>query len=316
MLSRRHIRLKVMQALYGYEISGNYPELGVLTKNLMKSINKLYSLYLYLLLLVEELGRFAEHYEEETRARAFQGSELQKKHLRFLQNPVVHKLIHSELFHKKLNTYDVVWVPDQDATRKLFVDLKNSTEYRDYISTNTPNKYQDHDLVTFIIKHFTTNSSLFTHLLEEEFYNWFDDEKVAVNMALKTVKGMAFDNEEDFLLPLTDNEEENFDYAKSLLKFTVRNNAELQKMVDDRISKWEPKQVAVVDIIILKMALAEFLYFPSIPTKVTINEYIELSKNYSTIQSKKFINGVLDSLLKILTVEEKINKTGRGLISN
>lgn len=300
-----------MQALYMYYNTDGQENLNItqLTRALDKNISKLYELYLYLLLFLEEVGEFALNYEEQVKARYIQSDKDTKSSLKLFQNPVLQKLINSEAFHKAAQKYHVQWHGDEDILRRIFQDLRNQDIYRDYVQLSEQNPVLQQEVLIFIIKHYANNLPLFHQHLEEEYYNWLDDKKIVLQMATKTIQTLASGSTaDDFLQPLSQNEDDNYEYARDLLKYTVQDDKKLQDIITPRVTKWETHQIAVIDNIILKMALTEFFHFPSIPAKVSINEYIELAKNYSTPQSKKFINGVLDAILKDLKKEGTILK--------
>lgn len=311
MLSRRHIRVKVLQALYSYySDEAENVNTAQLTRALDKNISKLYDLYLYLLLFVEELGNFVAQYEEEVKSRYIQNEAEITSSAKLSQNPVLRKLMQDEAFHEVVKKHAVQWQGDNDILRRVFLDLKNQEAYKDFVQMGAQNPVLEQEVLIFVIKHYTSNLSSLQQHLEEHFYNWLDDRKIAVQMATKTIQQVASTTSpgESFVLPLSENEEDNFEYAHQLLKLTIKENKKLEEIISTKVSKWEPHQIALIDGIILKMAVCEFLHFPSIPAKVTINEYIELAKNYSTPQSKKFVNGVLDAILKELGKETTFHK--------
>lgn len=299
MLNRRHIRIKVMQALYMYYNDGQEKNIAAAEKSLEKSIEKLYELYLYLLVFLEELGHYALQYEDTVKSRYVTSATDTRSSLKLFENSIIKKISESDYFHKATKKYHVLWQADDDLLRKIFLDLKNQDIYNEYVQFSAENKVLEQEVLLFILKQYTSNFSLMVQHLEEQYYNWLDDKKIAMQMANRTVQLLASgDSNEAFLLPLSLNDDDNFEYASELLKKTVKEDANIDNLLKTRIAKWEPHQIAMIDHILLKMAACEFLYFPSIPAKVTINEYIELAKNYSTPQSKKFINGVLDAILK------------------
>ncbi|MGZ5244776.1 MAG: transcription antitermination factor NusB [Bacteroidia bacterium] len=310
MLSRRHIRVKVLQGLYSYySDEADTVNTAQLTRALDKNISKLYDLYLYLLIFVEELGNFVAQYEEEVKARYIPNEAEATSSAKLSQNPVLQRLMKDEAFHKATKKHAIHWQGDNDILRRIFLDLKNQEAYKDFVQMGAQNPVLSQEVLLFVIKHYTSNSSSLQQHLEEHFYNWLDDRKIALQMAIKTIQQIANTPEnESFLLPLSDNEEDNFEYAHQLLKLTIKEDKKIEEIISTKVTKWEPHQIALIDGIILKMAVCEFLHFPSIPAKVTINEYIELAKNYSTPQSKKFVNGVLDAILKDLGKESSFIK--------
>ena len=296
-----------MQALYVYynDREDNLSASKVL-KVLDKNIDKLYELYLYLLLMLKELGDFMIHYDEEIKSRYIQNERDVKNSMKFLNNPVLKALQNSSEFEKAIKDNLVSWNGDADILRKVFLDLKNQEIYKDYLMTPDENPGVNYELLTFILRHYTTNFPVVQQHLEEEFYNWLDDRKIAKQMAGKTLQAIALASEEKIsLMPQSHREDENYIFAQELIKKTIAEDESLEKIIRSKTEHWEQHQVAMIDMIIIKMAVCEFIYFPTIPPKVSINEYIELAKTYSTPQSKKFVNGVLDAILKDLNKEGK-----------
>jgi N utilization substance protein B len=310
MLSRRHIRVKVMQALYMYYSEGEDRQSPAqMTKALDKNITQLYDLYLYLLLFLDALGHFVERYEEEVKGRYVASEEEMASAKRLHQNTVLRRIMDSELLHKTAKRHVVAWQGDEDILRRVFLDLKNHEEYKTFVQFSADNKVLEQEILIFILKQYTAHLSILQQHLEEQYYNWLDDRKIALQMATKSIQLLATDATVDsFLQSLDTKTDENYQYARELMEKTINENDRLQEVISGKISKWEPHQVALIDGIILKMAVCEFLYFPAIPHKVSINEYIELAKNYSTPQSKKFVNGVLDAILRDLSKEKSFIK--------
>ena len=310
MLNRRHIRIKVMQALYVYyndkDIKVTSPQI---VKILDKNVGKLYELYLYLLLFLRELGGFMVHYDEEVKSRYIQNDRDVQNSLKLFNNPILQNLINSEEFEKALKDNHVVWGGENDILRKIFLDLKNQEIYKDYINQTEDSAGSNYELMAFIIRHYTTNFPVLQQHLEEEYYNWLDDKKIAKQMVSKTLQSIAFAPlEKTPLMPQGHKDDENYIFAQELIKKTIAEDEKIENIIRAKTEQWESHQVAMLDMIIIKMAVCEFINFPTIPPKVSINEYIELAKTYSTPQSKKFVNGVLDAILKDLNKEGKLIK--------
>jgi len=299
-----------MQALYVYyndrdDKTGATQILKILDKN----VGKLYELYLYLLLFLKELGGFMVHYDEEVKSRYIQNDRDVKNSLKLFNNPILQNLMNSEDFEKALKENKVVWNGENDMLRRIFLDLKNQEVYKDYINLPESDPGADFELMAFIIRHYTTNFPVLQQHLEEEYYNWLDDRKIARQMASKTLQAIAFAPLEKMqLMPQSHKDDENYIFAQELVKQTIAEDAKLETIIRSKTEHWESHQVALLDLIIIKMAVCEFINFPTIPPKVSINEYIELAKTYSTPQSKKFVNGVLDAILKDLNKEGKLIK--------
>lgn len=314
MLSRRHVRVKVLQALYAYANSGDTANQEQVKKQMIQNIYQLYDLYLYLLLFLKELGLFVAKYDEENKAPYLPNLQSRGHFLRLHDNPIMQALINSRSLAGKLDWKQVAWQGDNDLLRKVFYDLKNTDYYQDYIHSDEEQVYEDAEMLKHILKHYTEQFSLVSQHMEEFHLNWHDDKKIARQMVIKTINNVADDPQQDELLvPLSANENDNLNFARELYTRGVEEAEHLEAKIHGKTGKFEPSQLALVDFNILKMGAAEFLYFSSIPTRVTMNEYIEIAKNYSSPKSKKFVNGVLDNIRKEMESQGEVVKSGRGL---
>lgn len=314
MLSRRHVRVKVLQALYAYANSGDTANQEQVKKQMIHNIYQLYDLYLYLLLFLKEFGLFVAKYDEENKAPYLPNLQSRGHILRLHDNPIMQALINSRTLAGKLDWKQVAWQGDNDLLRKVFYDLKNIDYYQDYIHSDEEQVYEDAEMLKHILKHYTEQFSLISQHMEEFHLNWHDDKKIARQMVIKTINNLANDPDQDNLLvALSTNEDDNLNFARELYTKGVEEAEHLEAKIHGKTGKFEPSQLALVDFNILKMGAAEFLYFSSIPTRVTMNEYIEIAKNYSSPQSKKFVNGVLDNMRKEMESQGEVLKSGRGL---
>lgn len=314
MLSRRHVRVKVLQALYAYANSGDTANQEQVKKQMIHNIYQLYDLYLYLLLFLKEFGLFVAKYDEENKAPYLPNLQSRGHILRLHDNPIMQALINSRTLAGKLDWKQVAWQGDNDLLRKVFYDLKNTDYYQDYIHSDEEQVYEDAEMLKHILKHYTEQFSLISQHMEEFHLNWHDDKKIARQMVIKTINNLANDpNQDNLLVALSTNEDDNLNFARELYTKGVEEAEHLEAKIHGKTGKFEPSQLALVDFNILKMGAAEFLYFSSIPTRVTMNEYIEIAKNYSSPQSKKFVNGVLDNMRKEMESQGEVLKSGRGL---
>lgn len=315
MLSRRHIRVKVMQALYAYWNSGSEADKSKVKRDLEVNMYRLYDLYLYLLMFVQELSDYALRYDEEVKSKNLPSAFDRNVNKRFHHNPVIEKIRESKEFTELCKKSKLIWdTEDVDIIHKVFLDLKNSEVYQDYNKSDEVVDYEHLEILSHVIKHYPLSYSLLEQHFEEKFINWYDDSKIAIQMANKSFKRALTEVHESFLMPIATDEEVAHEYADKLFEETIAGTEEYDTYIIKRIDKWEPTRIPLLDNIILRMGIAEFIHFPSIPVKVTINEYVELAKNYSTTNSKKFINGVLDNVLNDLNGEDRVNKSGMGLI--
>jgi transcription antitermination protein NusB len=314
MLNRRHLRIKVLQALYAYFQSEevNY---GRAEKELMSAIDRIYDLYLYLLLSFEEIKNTAEQRIEEKKTKIRPTAEDLNPNMRFVENQIFATLINSVDLRKASEKSKTNWigVENQEMFKKILAQIVEGEIYFSYMNEETSDFNSD---LTFAINLFKTeiaNSPLIYHYFEEKSIHWIDDIDLACSMVIKTLKTLKPEGHLE-ILPLFKDPEDEIPFVKILLRKTIDHDQENEKLIDELTQNWELDRIAKMDIILMKMAITEMTEFNNIPVNVTLNEYIEISKFYSTPKSNGFINGVLDKAIERLTADKKINKVGRGLM--
>lgn len=313
MISRRIIRIKVLQVLYAFYTS---PEKSInnTEKELFFSIQKTYDLYHYLLDLIIEVSKHAESVIERRKQKHFPTEEDLNPNTRFIRNQLITQLKENESLQKYLEHSKLSWFNEPELVKKIYNTLIQSDFYHSYMSSAEHSYQADRKFVEQAFAEVILQSEDLFNILEEQSIYWNDDVDFVVSMIIKTLKKFKeYTRETHALLPMFKDEEDR-QYAKDLFRKSILNHDELKQVVTTHTVNWDVERIAFIDELILEMAIAEFLYFPSIPTKVTLNEYIELSKYYSTNKSRNFINGILDKALKALKKENKIVKAGRGLI--
>jgi len=313
MISRRIIRIKVLQILYAFFTS---PETSInnTEKELFFSLQKTYDLYHYLISLVIEIEKFAEDRIDLGLKKHRPTSEDLTPNTRFVNNLLIHQLKSNISLTKYLESAKLNWADEDELIRKLYLSLLDQEFYQEYMSSDQNSYADDRKLVEDIFKYLILDNEDIELLLEEQSIYWNDDLDFVVSMILKTFKKFKeFSDDHQALLPMYKDEEDR-QFAKDLYRKVVLNHSENVILIKQHTVNWDIERIAFIDNLILELALSEFLYFPSIPTKVTMNEYIELSKYYSTEKSRNFINGILDKALKDLKKANKILKAGRGLI--
>ena len=312
MLNRRHLRVKVLQVLYAFFQSGN-DDLASGEKELFNSTNYTYKLYLYQLLLISEIGFVAEKYFDEQKYYKLHSSGNSELGSKFLNNSVLKLLCNSNNLHKTSKDEGVSWAGEHDFVRKLFSHIRNSEIYRDYLRLEKHTFEDDIKFILDIYQKLICNFEMLHHYYEEKSIYWIDDWELIVKMTIKTLKSIKEGDQDIELINLYKDQEDK-EFTRQLFNKTILNHKTFDPMISEKTKNWDIERIALMDIIIMKMSLTEFLEFPDIPVKVTLNEYIELSKMYSSKKSKVFINGVLDKLVADLEKENKIKKTGKGLI--
>jgi len=306
--------VKVMQALYALHQSEN-PDLLKEEKFLNASTAQMYDLYLILIDLLVEIHAHAKDILERSQQKMLATESEKNPNLKFVNNPVLIKLSENELLQKELKKAKLNnWRLDSEYVVLLYNALLESDFYADYMASASTDFKQDRD---FVIDFFTEivapNDKLYDYL-EDYRLTWVDDLPVVNTTIVKRLGKLKPNSPESTILPKLYKDEEDRQFAKDLLLRTARNDEEYEAEILGNTPNWDQDRIAALDKILIKMALCEFLRFSSIPVKVTINEYLELSKEYSTPKSSIFVNGVLDRLVKKYKKDNRLNKAGRGLI--
>jgi N utilization substance protein B len=313
MISRRLLRIKALQVLFAF-YRGENDSLAKTEKELLHSIQKGFDLYHYLFLLLLELQQFSIRRIETAKQKHRPTHEELNPNMRFVENPVLELIQQNESIHDYLTYHKLSWVNYPELIKKLYQKVMATEYFSKYMSLPEP-VFADHrQVLVNILSKELIDFEDFTQCLEEQSIYWNDDLDFMVGMAVKTLK--KFEENQPVttpVFPMYKNEEDE-DFAKKLIRKVVLNHEENTKVIDQYTKNWDVERIASMDILIMEMALAEISDFPSIPVKVSFNEYIEISKFYSTEQSSMFINGVLDKIITTYRSENKISKQGRGLV--
>ncbi len=318
MLSRRHLRIKVLQALYSFYQSDN-KSLKEGEEYLRESIASIHELYIHQLSFLEEVADFAKMKIEDAKLKYLPTEEDLNPNTRFIDNKFLRQLVENKTYRVRKENLKISWEDEQEMIRKFYVHLKEFPEYIEYMEKEECTYEDDKNFLVKIVKKYVNFYELLESYYEGQSVFWADDFDTANMMVMKTIKMWEEDWDEFASLPGIYNtkgkddlkEDEKFTY--NLYRRVLLDGQEYDEYIKEFSKNWEAERIALMDRIILKMALAEMMYFPSVPVKVTINECIEIAKNYSTENSKVFINGMLDELIKKLNSENKIKKIGRGL---
>lgn len=315
MLNRRHLRIKVLQALYAYYQSEEV-NLVKTEKELLASVERIYDLYLYLLLTFGEIKRLAVTRIEENTKKLMPTDEDLNPNTKFIDNQVIAILDDSKRLRFESEDRTVNWVGDveQEIFRKIFNGLKDSETYLSHMNNGLSGLEEDKVFAINLFKTDIANSEILYAYFEEKNIFWIDDIDLACQMVIKTIKSIGEDGAID-ILPLYKDKDDELDFIRTLLRKTVDMKSETLAIIDKMTDNWELERIAKMDVLLLQMALTELIVFKGIPTKVTMNEYIEISKFYSTEKSPSFINGILDKAIAELTASGKIAKMGKGLIN-
>jgi len=313
MISRRQLRIKALQSLYAYYKTGR-EDMGRSEKELHFNIEKAYELYHFLLLLIIDVILYAESRIELARNKRIPTTEDLNPNNRFINNRLIDQLRNNEQLLRYVDQHKLNWANYPELIKEVYTKLTESEEYIAYMSAAESNYAEDKKIISHIFSHVVFPSEMLSSILEEQSIYWNDDLEFITSMIIKTIK--KFKEEDDSgkqLMALYKNEED-LDYVVNLYRQTIIHREEYVEYIKQNTRNWDLERIAFMDILIMQMAIAELIGFPSIPTKVSLNEYLEISKFYSTSKSNVFINGVLDKVVYQLKEEKKIVKMGRGLI--
>ena len=313
MISRRLLRIKALMALYAYNRREDN-DLVKAEKELMFSIAKTYDLYHYLMLLVLEIADIASDKIERALQKNIPTFEDLNPNRRFIDNVVIAQLRNNKALTKYLNDSKLSWINFSHIPRILYTKLISWDYYLEYMSSECHNYQSDKKIVHKIITELLPASEDLANCLEEQSIYWNDDLDYVIIMLEKTLKKFKPDTKEDTaLMPLFKNHEDE-DFVKQLFRKAVMNSANYSEFIDNNTTNWEVERIALMDILVMQLAIAEILEFPEIPVKVTLNEYIEIAKYYCTSKSSTFVNGILDNIVKEIRTRKLFNKYGRGLV--
>lgn len=313
MFNRRFLRIKVLQALYAYHQDGS-PNRTTHERAMLKSIDKAYELYIYLLSLPTEFRFYIDKELDKQTSKYFPTDEIITPLQAMHNNQCIAVLEKSEEINSRMRSLKLHWTGTTDLFKSAWNDLKQNEAFLNYSKRATHSFGEDKKILSEIYQIFIAESDIFEKYMEEQFINWEDDQVLVTNALLKSISLMTEDGTGDFLITESTLKAEDEKFMIDLFRKTIEQDEELTRLIGDKTKNWETDRIAIIDLILMKMALCEILNEPHIPVKVSINEYLELAKLYSTPNSHGFINGVLDKVQLDLKKQQKINKQGRGLV--
>lgn len=322
MLSRRHLRVKALQALYAF-FQSDGDDIAAGEKQLLRSTDKLYELYIWQLSFLVRLVDYSRNRIEEAKHKFYPTEEDLNPNTRLIDNIFIRQIDGNKEYRRWHDKLKINWSTEENIFHKLFQELKTNPDYNELIKSDYHGYRDDKELILYLVTNFLPENDLLRTYYEDQSIFWSDEDyDISLMMLIKTIKSYKENWGEDHHLPSLFKDDEDADddeiddrqYMLKLFRYCILRSEEYGKMIEEQAENWELERIAVMDIIIMKMALVELMVFPSIPVKVTINEYIEISKSYSSIKSKLFINGILDKLVIKLKSEGKVRKMGRGLL--
>jgi N utilization substance protein B len=307
MINRVLLRIKIIQILYSYYKSGDKTTLMV-EKELFYSIEKTYDLYFHLLNLAISITDYSVQKLEVRKNKLRPSQEDLNPNTRFVENTFIAQLRNNVYLRGYLTEHKLSWVNYPEVIKELFEELCCTDFYQEYMSADKVDYASDKELWRKIFKKVILVNESLDEAIEEQSIYWTDDVEIVVSFILKTIK--RFESEEgsgQHLLPMF-KDDDDVQFAKKLLQGVLRNGANYRQIIDQNTQNWELERIAFMDTLIMEVAMSEIMDFPTIPVNVTLNEYIEIAKAYSTDKSGTFINGVLDNIVTQLKEENKLIK--------
>ena len=314
MLNRRHIRVKVMQTLYAFK--GN--EGDDFTKNqkfLLFSIDNMYNLYLLIISLLLEVQKRAEDDLSKKQKKHLATQEDKDPNRKFVNNQLLQILKENNQLKNQIETHKPAdWELDSEYVDVIFKAITNSALYKDYMQTRVSDFKDDKEFIVDTFKDIIAPNEKLYEYIEDKNLTWLDDLPTVNTTILKILRKAKVSSDESYFTPRLYKDQEDKQFAIDLFKKTILNQSALNNEIELKTQNWDKDRIANVDFVLLQMAICELQNFSSIPVKVTINEYLEIAKEYSTPKSSIFINGILDKLVKEYENDGKLNKLGRGLM--
>ena len=312
MISRRMLRIKVLKALYAH-MKSDADSLMASEKMLVTSIDKTYDLYFLMLSLIVEMAHYAEQRQEMAKKKQLPTYEDLNPNRKFVDNAVVRLIAQSDSVNDYLAARKLSWAQYPELIKTLFAQLEQSDYYKKYMTSQEHSFREDLALVTEFYTRELEESEVLENAIDEMSILWNDDLGFALIMVTRTLSNMRPSHVEVKVLPKFKSIED-LDFARELFAKTAVNFDTYQEEIEKYTRNWDVERIAFMDNLIMAAAMAELITFPSIPVKVTLDEYIEIAKFYSTQGSSTVINGILDKIVASLNEQGKINKSGRGLI--
>jgi transcription antitermination protein NusB len=313
MISRRLLRIKALMALYAFNRRED-TNIAQAETELMFSIGKSYDLYHYLLLLVLEVADIAGEKIDQALQKHIPSHEDLNPRRRFVDNHLIAQLRKNTELTSYVASKKLTWVNNSHIPRLLYNKMIVWEVYEEYMNAENNNYTSDKKFIIRLINEFFSNSEDLHSSLEEQSIYWNDDMEYISSMLEKTLKKFKTDSDESTpLMPLFKNAEDE-EFVKILFRKAIFHSKKCSELIDKNTTNWEVDRIALMDILVMQLAITEILEFPEIPVKVTLNEYIEIAKYYCTSKSSTFVNGILDNIVKEIRDEGLFNKYGRGLV--
>lgn len=310
------VEIDVNEALEFVEKQNN-TDLKRLLNDLLEEATRVTKDHLLVISMLEEFAFQNKKLVDEKETISNILGEKAQSRTNLFENRVLKKMNESEGFQHLKLAHKVSWVKLEDQLRDWYKGILNKDEtFKEYIKKESTDYDEDWVILDYICRGIIFKNEVFTSYFEDLDLDWSENQSIVRSLVLKSLKSVKEESDEFHVADISYNWEDDSEYVKELFRITAKENDYLENLLKGRLQNWDIERVALTDKVLLKMALAEMIYFPSIPIKVTINEFIEISKTFSTPKSKKFVNGILDGLSTELIEKGVIKKSGRGLIDN
>lgn len=303
MISRRNIRVKVMQTVYTLSTLESEIKPGEPVKLLQRQFEQSKDLLVYLTYFLAEVAGYAETDSYVKSNKHLPTKEDMNVNIKIAGNEILWKIKENTSYQQALGKSKPEHRIDKELVKKIYHRLVESVQYKEYIKINDRNIAQEKDILEFILNDLMLGDEVFVSHVEENFINWDDDADMVIHTLKNFLQKPASANFSEVISP------DKWDFAKLLLTTVLEKEKHLESFIVPKLKNWDPERIAALDMIIMRLGVAEFLYFETIPPKVTINEYIDVAKEYSTQQSGQFVNGILDNIHKELVQQDKLHKT-------
>ncbi|MDD7884834.1 transcription antitermination factor NusB [Flavivirga sp. 57AJ16] len=314
MLNRRHIRVKVMQTLYAFK-GGESDDFTKDQKFLLFSIDNMYNLYLLLISLLLEVQKRAEDDLQKKKKKHLATKEDRDPNKKFVNNQLLKSLRDNLRLKDQLDSHKINdWELDDEYVDVIFKAIVKSDLYKDYMQTRVSDFKEDKNFIVDVFKEVIAPNEKLYEYLEDKNLTWLDDLPTVNTTILKLLRKVKTTSDDSYFTPKLYKDSEDQKFAVDLFRKTLLNRSLINKEIEMKTKNWDSERIANVDYVLLQMAICELKNFPSIPVKVTINECLEIAKEYSTPKSSIFINGILDKLVKEYDADGRLNKIGRGLL--
>lgn len=302
MISRRNIRVKVMQTLYSLETQDAPVSSTDAIKLLKKHFDQSRELLVFMAHFITEVARYSETDARNKASKYIPTAKDLTVNTKIAGNDLLWKIVEHPSYIHALKEDKPHLVNDPELTRRIYSDLVASEKYQEYISVPSREKKDEKEILEYILNELMLPNETFVSFVEEKFPNWDDDAEMTQNLIVSLLSKPAAFNFQEIIST------EKWEFARDLLRTTIDKKDVAFDYIKPRLKNWDPDRIAILDMLLMRMGVCEFLFFETIPPKVTINEYIDLAKEYSTQQSGQFINGILDNIHKDLVKDDKMHK--------